>query len=249
MTSANPSWGPLVNVAANAKGEREIMEVRNINISMPEPAISPLPKMDSFLPEEADEDEKNSPPNGEVEHSSTNEQPPFKEFQQVLGFISSIGLAASVSGAFALVGVTDIFGDTSPQAQAKVRNSAILLGWASACFIVALIVVATSQLLYTELVIVSILMNKKVNKERTVVRVGVALFAWTALGFQTTALVLIGRGLAVFGPGPAALASYGMLGGAVLVGGVTMVGLISEHEGRHKLLRTVGRKRRSPMQG
>lgn len=71
-----------------------------------------------------------------------------------------------------------------------------------------------------------------------VVKIGLQCFAWTALGFQMTAMILIGIALHVFAPGPMLLANYGMVGG-ILVVAVTMIGVASQKTGVQKLYRAM----------
>jgi hypothetical protein len=77
-------------------------------------------------------------------------------------------------------------------------------------------------------------LQKDKSRASLVVRIGLGCFAWIALGFQTTALVLIGQALHVFAPGPVMLANYGMAG-CVFVVGVTLIGMASEQKGLRKL--------------
>jgi len=162
--------------------------------------------------------------------------PPFKEFQQTLAFLASIGLAASTSSAFSLVGVTSSLGDSSDAALQRVRQSALLLSWASSCFIVAIAIIVTTQLLYTEKVIVGIITKTVLEHwQERIVRVGVAVFAWVALGFQTAAILLFAQALDVFSNGSMRMARYGVVGGMGLVLCVTLVGLLSQKQGQEKI--------------
>jgi hypothetical protein len=161
--------------------------------------------------------------------------PPFKEFQEVLAFISSLGLATAASCAFSLVGITSSFGDSGDAAIAQIKKSGLFLSWSSACFIVSIGFVAATQLLYTEPVIIHMLGKKEMSPEKVIIRVGLACFAWIALGFQTVAMFLLGQSLKVFAPGPVYLANFGMVASAVLVAIVTFVGMMSERKGRKKL--------------
>jgi hypothetical protein len=99
-----------------------------------------------------------------------------------------------------MVGATSVFGDTSGYALSQIKRSGILLSWASACFIVALCFIAGAQLLYTDIAIISLLSQKDNSRASFVVRIGMQCFAWTALGFQMTAMILIGIALHVFAP-------------------------------------------------
>jgi len=170
-----------------------------------------------------------------TETKPTNSAPPFKEFQQVLAFISSIGLATAASCAFSLIGITSSFSDSDDAAKAQIKNSGLFLSWASACFIVSIGFVAATQLLYTEPVIIHVLGKKETSPEKVIIRVGLACFAWIALGFQTAAMVLLGRSLKVFAPGPVYLAILGLVASAVFVVFVVFVGMMSERKGRKKL--------------
>ena len=165
------------------------------------------------------------------------QKPPFQDFQEILAFLASIGLATSTSCAFGLVGITSSFGDTSPQAMSDIKKSAILLCWASACFTVALAFIVAPQLLYTELVIVQIITQKNLKGwDKRLVRVAVGVFAWIPLGFQLVAMYLLAQSFEIFAPGPVVLARYGITVGVITVGGVTLVGVLSEPQGREKLL-------------
>jgi len=174
--------------------------------------------------------------NPQEEVQSVLDDPPFKEFQQTLAFLASIGLAASTSCAFSLVGVTAKLGDTSDAAMQQVKESALLLSWASSCFIVAIAIIVSTQLLYTEKVIVTIITKTefKVWHEK-VVRLGVAFFAWVALGFQTAAILLFAQALNLFSTPSTEMARYGVVGGMVLVAAITLLGILSQKEGRMKM--------------
>ena len=159
--------------------------------------------------------------------------PPFKEFQQVLAFLSSIGLATAASCAFSLVGITSSFGDSGDAAKAQIKKSALFLSWASACFIVSIGFVAATQILYTGTAIQ--VLGMKGTRPEKVLRMGLACFAWTALGFQTAAAVLSGQSLRVFAHGPVYLANFGLVASAVLVMLVGFVSMTAVPEGRKKL--------------
>lgn len=77
--------------------------------------------------------------------------------------------------------------------------------------------------------------KKETRPEKVIIRVGLACFAWTALGFQTAAMVLLGQSLRVFAHGPVYLANFGLVASAVLVVLVTLVGMRTERKGRKKL--------------
>jgi hypothetical protein len=162
---------------------------------------------------------------------------PFQQFQTILGFLASIGLALTGSVAFALLTAGALFGDSSPTALAQLKQAALLLSWSAACFVVAIAFIVAPQLLYTELIIVEMIKERRIHGwDHRVVRVAVGVFAWIPLGFQTAAMFLFSQALEVFGPGPVALARYGITGAMVLVGTVTMVGILSDVRGRKKLL-------------
>ncbi|KAJ7854872.1 hypothetical protein B0H13DRAFT_1903408 [Mycena leptocephala] len=164
------------------------------------------------------------------------QEPPFKAFQQVLSFLASIGLATTATSAFSLIGITSLFGDTSPPALSQIRQSALFLCWASACFIAALAFIIALQLLYTELVIVEIMTNKDVpGWNARFIRIAVGLFAWIPLGFQMVAMYLMSQALEVFAPGPVQLARYGLTCGVAVVGVITLFGMLSNEKGRQKL--------------
>jgi magnesium-transporting ATPase (P-type) len=134
------------------------------------------------------------------------------------------------------VGVTSSLGDSSDAAVHAVRQSALLLSWASSCFIVALAIIVTTQLLYTEKVIVGIITKTELEHwQEKIVRVGVAVFAWAALGFQTAAILLFSQALGLFSNGSMKMARYGVVGGMGLVLCVTLVGLLSQKQGQQKI--------------
>lgn len=83
--------------------------------------------------------------------------------------------------------------------------------------------------------IIHVLGKKETSPEKVIIRVGLACFAWIALGFQTAAMVLLGRSLKVFAPGPVYLAILGLVASAVFVVFVVFVGMMSERKGRKKL--------------
>jgi len=122
----------------------------------------------------------------------------------------------------------------------QIKQSAILLCWSAACFIVALAFIIPPQLLYTELVIVEIITRQDMTSwSRRLVRVAVGVFAWIPLGFQMAALYLLSQALEVFAPGPVQLARYGITCGAAMVACVTLVGICSNEQGRRKVLLVV----------
>ncbi|KAG6835209.1 hypothetical protein H0H93_003699 [Arthromyces matolae] len=170
---------------------------------------------------------------------------PFKDFQNVLAFLSSIGLATAISCAYSLVGATSVFGSSTKEDLAALKRSAILLCWAAACFIVALALIIAAQLLYTETVIVEMITRKGADgkqrneedvwQQRTV-KIGVGLFAWAALGFQTAAMFLLSQSMLLLATWPTRLARYGIVGGTVTVGAVVCIGLTATPKGRDKVL-------------
>jgi hypothetical protein len=138
------------------------------------------------------------------------------------------------------VGVTSKLGDTSDAAIQQVKESALLLSWASSCFIVAIAIIVSTQLLYTEKVIVTIITKTELEVwQEKVVRLGVAFFAWVALGFQTAAILLFAQALALFSTQSTGMARYGVVAGMVLVAAVTLFGILSQKEGRQKLSETL----------
>ena len=72
--------------------------------------------------------------------------------------------------------------------------------------------------------------------DKRLVRVAVGVFAWIPLGFQLVAMYLLTQAFAIFAPGPVLLARYGMTVGVITVAGVTLVGVLSEPQGRDKLM-------------
>jgi hypothetical protein len=149
-------------------------------------------------------------------------------------------LATTASCAFSLVGITTSFGDETDHAKADIKRSAVLLSWASACFIVAVTFIVFPQLLYTELVMVQIMTQKDIEGWRKrLVRVSVGIFAWIPLGFQMAALYLLGQSLEIFAPGPVQLARHGITAGVAMVAVVTFIGVVSDEKGKRKLLTVV----------
>lgn len=146
-------------------------------------------------------------------------------------------MATAASCAYSLAGASSVFGDTSNAAFTAAKESAILLCWACACFIVALTLIVAAQLLYTEIVIVEILRSEKIKGwQERIVRVAVGGFAWMALGFQTAAIFLMSQSLILFARGPVEMARYGIISGAAIVATVTFFGVTSTQEGKKKLL-------------
>jgi hypothetical protein len=135
-------------------------------------------------------------------------------------------LAVSVSGALSLVGISSAFNDTSETALSTIRYNAIMLSWASACFIVSLGIIVPAQLLYTSQKIRDILLDKRRTgwRER-VVRVAVRIFAWASLGFQIAGLYFIGQSLKIFSSGPVFFARYGLTFVIACVAIVAVIGI------------------------
>ena len=160
----------------------------------------------------------------------------YERFQHVLGFVASIGLATAATSAFSLVGVTTIFGDSSDLSLHKIQTSARLLGWSSACFILSLSFICGSQLLYTS-PILRRLAGGKGNRsaKRRFAKTVLTILAWLPLASQIAALALIGQALFVFASGPARLATYGIMTGAILCAGVYVLSLTADEVGQKKL--------------
>jgi len=159
----------------------------------------------------------------------------FDGFQQVLGFIAAIGLASAASCAFSLVGATSLFGDTSRQAMHDLKSSALLLSWASACFIAALAFISGGQLLNTSQIVQNVITDRCEIKRGNIVRMGIRILAWVPLWFQTAAFTLMGLSLRVFAPGTVQLATVGVLAGCVFSMGIYILCLTGEERGRGKL--------------
>jgi hypothetical protein len=138
------------------------------------------------------------------------------------------------------VGVTSKLGDSSDAAMQQVKESALLLSWASSCFIVAIAIIVSTQLLYTEKVIVAIITKTELKVwQEKVVRLGVAFFAWVALGFQTAAILLFAQALNLFSTKSTEMARYGVVAGMALVAAITLLGILSRSEGRQKIGHTL----------
>jgi hypothetical protein len=150
--------------------------------------------------------------------------------------LAAIGLAAASDCAFTIVGATSLLGDSSDAAMLSLRQGAELLSWASACFIVAIAIIAATQLLYTEEVIIDIITKDKRDQlHEKVVRLGVVVFAWASLVFQTVAMFLFSQALGVISHGAMLMARYGIAGGMSLVAIVTLIGVLSREEGKIKM--------------
>jgi hypothetical protein len=132
-----------------------------------------------------------------------------------------------------------LLGDTSDAAMSAVKECAVLLSWSSACFITALAVIVATQLLYTEEVILNIITKDRLDRlNEKVVRLGVAIFAWTSLAFQTGAMFLFSQALGVISHGSMWMARYGIVGGMSLVAAITLTGVLSREEGNVQMQET-----------
>jgi len=148
----------------------------------------------------------------------------------VMGFLASIGLAAATPSAFSLIGTTSLFGDSSPDAQARIRASAVLLTWASACFTVAIAFVVALRLLHTDHVLAEIIMHpEKVGGDvrspkiaKCVVHL-VGCCAWLALCFQIAGMLLISQSWSIITPHSTLAVRYGLIGSVVIVGGMALL--------------------------
>lgn len=168
-------------------------------------------------------------------HNNTTKVP-FEEFHKVLAFLGSIGLATVVSGAFTLATAQSVLGDTSATVLYAARNSAILLGWASACFILALVFIIATQLLYTDPTIRESLKDRDGHGvHKRIARVVITVFACLPLGLQVIAMFLLGESLRLLSGGPMMMARYGIVGGVcvALVTAVILIGFDSEARNRY----------------
>jgi len=148
----------------------------------------------------------------------------------VMGFLASIGLAAAAPSAFSLMGTTSVFGDSSPDAQARIRTTAVLLTWASACFTVAIVFVVALQLFHTDHVLAEIIMHpEKVDgdvRNKTIATCVVHLLgccAWLALGFQIAGMLLISQSWSIISPHSTLAVRYGLIGSVAIVGGTALL--------------------------
>jgi len=162
---------------------------------------------------------------------------PFKDFMSVMGFLASIGLAAAAPSAFSLIGTTTLFGDQSPDAQARIKASAVLLTWASACFTVAIAFVVALQLLHTDHVLAKIILRPedvggdvRSKARATCVVHLVGCCAWLALGFQIAGMLLISQSWSIISPASALAVRYGLIGGVVIVGGMALLADTASNE-------------------
>jgi hypothetical protein len=135
------------------------------------------------------------------------------------------------------VGVASSFGDTSPAALQAVKYNAEMLAWAASCFIVAIAVIVTTQIVYTDEVIIKVLNIPKAERDwpEKIVRIAFAIFAWTALALQIAGMFLIAQSLALISSQSMQMARYGIVGGGVLVAGMFLLGILSQGEVREKI--------------
>lgn len=141
-----------------------------------------------------------------------------------------------MSSAFSLVAAQSVHGDTSATVLSAARNSAILLGWASACFILALVFIVATQLLYTDPTIRESLKDREGHAvHKRVARVVIIMFACLPLALQVAAMFLLGESLGLLSGGPMMMARYGIIGGVclALVTAVILIGLDSEARNRY----------------
>lgn len=163
---------------------------------------------------------------------------PFEKFHQVLGFLASIGLATVVSGAFSLTAAQSILGDTSVTALSAAKDSAILLCWASACFILALVFIVGTQLLYTDPTIRANLKNREgLAVYNRIARVIIAVFACLPLGLQVAAMFLLGQSLGLLSGGPMMMARYGIVGGLCILLVTALIIIVPDSEARNRYFR------------
>jgi len=142
-----------------------------------------------------------------------------------------------VSGAFSLAAAQSVLGDTSVAALSAARDSAIMLCWASACFIIALVFTVASQLLYTDPTIrKSLMLSKGPARHQKMVRFFVAVSACVPLGLQLAAVFLLSQSLGLISDGPMIMARYGIIGGVCLMAGTALVMILSDSEGRERYL-------------
>ncbi|KAG8901862.1 hypothetical protein FRC00_003953 [Tulasnella sp. 408] len=73
---------------------------------------------------------------------------PYKEFVTTLGFPCTIGTAIAASAAFSILAAGSVFGDTSPEAFAKLEHMAKLLAWSAGCYANGTAIVVCLQFLY-----------------------------------------------------------------------------------------------------
>ncbi|KAG9002751.1 hypothetical protein FRB90_011320 [Tulasnella sp. 427] len=74
---------------------------------------------------------------------------PFKEFVNALGFPCTIGTAIAASAAFSILAAGGIFGDSSPEAFARLQYMTSLLSWSAGCYANATAIVVCLQFLYS----------------------------------------------------------------------------------------------------
>jgi len=140
-----------------------------------------------------------------------------------------------VSGAFSLATAQSVLGDTSRERLAAAKHSAILLSWASACFILALVFIIATQLLYTDPTIRDSLKDRKGQVHKRIARFLIALFACLPLCLQVAAVFLLGESLGMLSDGARKMARYGIVGGvsATLVTAVIIIVLDSGARDRY----------------
>lgn len=153
---------------------------------------------------------------------------PFKDFTSILGFLASIGLAASAPSAFSLMGVTSLFGDSSDDAQARIRQSAMFLTWASAAFIVAIAWVVALQLFYTDDILVETITYPSGDHVKrkflaACVKHLLGCCAWLALGFQLAGLLLLSQSWVVISHEATLVVRYGFTSSVVIIGGTALL--------------------------
>jgi len=161
---------------------------------------------------------------------------PFQEFQQVLTFLVSIGLATAAGSAFGLVGITSVFGDSSAETINAVRDAALDLAWASVNFAVALALIVTSQLLYTDRTLGALIQCRTGTGPERLMRAFVGLSAWSSLGFQLAGMYFWSESLKLFAPKARLYARYGITAAVIVVGTVSAIGILSQQATREKLL-------------
>jgi len=151
-----------------------------------------------------------------------------------LGFLGSIGLATVVSGAFSLAAAQSILGDTSVTAISAARHSAVLLCWASACFILALVFIIATQLLYTDPTIRKFLQNKKsLDGYQRISRNLIVVFACVPLVLQVVAVFLLSQSLGLISGGSMMMARYGIIGGVCFTLVTGLIIIVPHGEGRY----------------
>jgi hypothetical protein len=139
-----------------------------------------------------------------------------------------------VSGAFSLVGAQSILGDTSVAAMSAARDSAVLLCWASACFILALVFIVATQLLYTDPTIRKSLQNREsLDVHQRIGRNIIVVFACVPLALQVAAVFLLGQSLGLISGGSMMMARYGIVGGMCFTLVTALIIIVPHGEGRY----------------